>query len=498
MSIKRLSGNALASSISTVFNAAFLFIYYRFLVVELGIEQIGVWSLLLATCALARLGELGMAGGVSKFVGNDLGANKPLRAITTISMAGCFLIVVVGTCAVLLVPGIKWALGHFVSHNELRDVALSMVPWTLASVWMAALVNLLCASLDGNQRTVLRCVAMMLGGIAQLLLAYRWIPEYGLQVLGKLQFTFLLIQGTLLLIMLVCVMRQPASAWMSWDLSRFKQMLRYGASLQVTSVGQMLFEPTVRWLLGIFSGLTVTGYYDLASRAVVQFRLAITAAFQMIVPYYATHIGRLGEGKPAIQSAYRRTSRLLLLISVPYFTLIGCILPFLLTWWAGEYHEEFILIGFICLSGWFVNTLAVPAFMLYLALGKLRWIAVTQLVIGLLNLALGLLLGYAFGGIGVISAAMLALSFGSYIVYNRFQKEYDVKFQDFVPPSIKFTAAIGVLATIFFSVQATIWRGSGIPSYWVSAIFCAVALSLAMSVWSDPLRKELMKKLISR
>lgn len=498
MSLRRLSGNALASSASTVFNAILLFVFYRFLVRELGIEQIGVWSLVFATCGVARLGEFGMAGGVSKFVGNDLGAQNPARAVTTIVMSASFLLIVVGLCAVLIRPVVHWVLTQTVNDAELILIALKLIPWTLAAVWMSAMVNLLSAALDGNQRTVLRCMAMMIGGVVQLVLAYRWIPVHGLEALGKLQFSFLSVQALLLLASLLWVMKQPLNAWLSWDQQRFKKMLRYGAGLQITSVGQLLFEPTVRWLLGIYSGLILTGYYELASRAIVQFRLAITAAFQMIVPFYATQIGRIGEGRAGIQRAYRRTFRLLLLVSTPYFILIGCVLPYLFTWWTGEFSPSFIWIGLICLLGWYINILAVPSFMLYLAIGKLKWVAATQIVIGGLNLIFGLLLGHFYGGLGVVVAAMLALSIGSCIVLNCFEKEYDINRFDYLPKTIMPTALLGIAAVAFFVWVAMQWQGIGLPPIWLLAVLALVAGAMAWIAWKDPLRIELVQRMMPR
>ncbi len=498
MSIKKLSGNALASSASTVFNAILLFVFYRFLVLKLGIDQIGVWSLVLTSCGVARLGEYGMAGGVAKFVGNDLGAGNSRRAVTTIVMSLCFLMIVVGLCASVIQPLVIWILTKTISNHELYAIAVAMVPWTLAAVWMAAIVNLLCAALDGNQRTVMRCVAMMIGGVAQLILAYRWVPTDGLVVLGQLQFSFLFIQALLLAVALAWVMKQPLAAWFSWDAVRFKQMLRYGGGLQVTTIGQLLFEPTVRWLLGVYSGLTITGYYELASRAIMQFRLAITAAFQMIVPFYATQIGKVGADSATIQRAYRRNFRLLLLICVPYFLLLACVLPYLFTWWTGSYSQTFLWIGLICLAGWFVNILAVPAFMLYLAIGKLKWVATTQFVIGFLNLILGASLGYFFGGLGVVIAAMLALSVGSYIVYNRFQAEYDIRVEDYMPSSVLPITALGVIAIVFFNWQAAIWQGQGLPSIWLLVVLALLGLAMLSLVWSDPLRKELQQRVLVR
>ena len=433
--LRRLSLNAFASSASTVVNAVLLFALYHFLVRRLGIESIGVWSLVLATASVARLGEYGMAGGVARFVAGDLGAGRPERAAATVGMAIAFLALAVGLCALALWPLASWVLERTIDDAALLGIARELLPWTLAASWLAAIVNLLCATLDGNQRTGLRALAMMTGGTAQLVLAWILVPRLGLAALGPVQLAFLAVQALLLALALLRVMRQPAAAWLRGSMPRFREMLAYGSGLQLTAIGQLLFEPTVRWLLGAFAGLAVTGYYEMASRAVVQLRLAITAAFQMLVPFYASRLGASrpgasqlgqeragGEDREETRRVYRRTFRLLLLVCTPYFVLIGCALPYALTLWGGTFSTTFVAIGLICLAGWSVNLLAVPAFMLYLALGRVRWVAVQQLVIGVLNVVLGLALGAAFGGIGVALGAMLALSLGSLVVVVRFER----------------------------------------------------------------------------
>ena len=475
-----------------------LFVLYRLLVQELGIEAIGVWSLVLATCSLARLGEFGMAGGLTRFVGNDLGAGKPERAARTVFMSACFLVCVVGLCCVLGYPLFSWIISKTIKDPDLVAVGHALLPWTLAATWMAAMVNLLVASLDGNQRTVLRALAMMTGGVCQLLLAWHWVPVFGLSSLGWLQLSFLSIQAILLLFALLYVMRLPLNVWLGWERMRFLQLLRYGAGLQVTTVGQLLFEPTVRWLLSIFSGLVLTGYYELASKAIVQFRLAITAAFQMIVPFYATQIGRVGEGLDHVQRAYRRTLRLLLLISLPYFIMIGCSLPFILTIWTGSFSEVFVWVGFLCLGGWLINTFAVPAFMLYLAIGRLRWIAVTQFVIGCSNLLLGLLLGQLFGGMGVVSAAMLALVIGSAIVVIRFHIEFNIDVVRCLPNALPYILSLGLASVAIFGWHSMQWRGVGYPAMWAVTLWFGVGLALLLLVWKDPLREELFQRLLKK
>ena len=161
----------------------------------------------------------------------------------------------------------------------------------------------------------------------------------------------------------------------------------------------------------------MTGYYELASKIVIQFRLVISTAFQMLVPFFASYASA-AKSHDAMETdatsnelaakAYLKSFRLVCLLAIPYFGYLACILPFFLTAWTGEYSRLFIAIGIMCLCGWFINTFALPAFMLYLATGRVHRVALTQLLIGCLNLVAGAIAGWLSGGMGVILVATVS------------------------------------------------------------------------------------------
>ncbi len=498
MSLRKLSGNALASSISTVIGAVLMFELYRVLIRELGVEQIGAWALLVTSSSLIRLAECGMSGGVSRFVARDLGAGEPQQALARVIVAVIFLFTSVGLAALLSLAPIRWVLTATVHNQVLLEDVLTLLPWTLAACWLTSLVSALSAALDGNQRTDMRAYAMLSGSALQLLLVYLWVPEQGLQALGPIQLIFPLLQFVLLLGFLLKIM--PGIQHFNLDCARqyFVEMLRYGWGIQATAVGQLLFEPAVRWLLSTFSGLAITGYYELANKAVAQFRQIMAAAYQMLVPFLATRMGASGASHDLMQAAYRQTFRFLLLTSVPYFALLGCALPYMLTLWLGEYSETFVWIGLICLSGWFVNMLAVPSFMLYVAAGQFRWLIATQVTIGALNIVFGLLGGALFGGLGVAAGAMLALALGSLVVVVQFHREYGVILKNVLPDCWKLLFSLSLISVVFFAVMALRWQGAGAISLPLGILFLATAAALFWIVWCDPVRANITTRMFQR
>src|SRR5690554_1355823 len=80
----KFARNALASVIQMVCGAALLFALYRFINMTLGVEQLGVWSVVLATVAASHLADLGLSAGVTRFVARDRAREQDARAVRVV------------------------------------------------------------------------------------------------------------------------------------------------------------------------------------------------------------------------------------------------------------------------------------------------------------------------------------------------------------------------------------------------------------------------------
>lgn len=448
MSRRKLAGNAVASIASVVVGGLILIVTYRVLIGTLGAEQVGVWSLVMAVAAAARLGDFGIGNGVVKFVAADLGAGARDEAAATVGFGLVALAALMTLICVALLPVLPGLLDRVLQDPAHREAAAGLVPWALASLWFGTLGSLLCGALDGAQRTDLRAWATIAAGLGQLVALVLLLPRHGLPILGPLQ----LLNSLLLVVFAGAgawrVIAAPAAAWARWTRPRMKALLHYGSSFQLAALAQLAFEPTVKWLLGLFGSLSQVAWFEMGNRAASQLRLVIAAAYQMLTPYMAARIGRDGEDRPALARAYRQSWQLLMTLAVPYYVLAAALLPALLSLWLGRVQADFIAIGLICLAGWAVNTLALPSFVLYLAIGRLRWSIATQVSTALLNLLLAIPLGWAWGGSGVIVGAMLALALGSGVVVVAFHREYGIARRDLLDRRDVWVLMAGVAALL--------------------------------------------------
>ena len=123
----RIANNARLTATQLVTSAVVLFLVYRFLVRTIGIEAIGVWSVVLAATSIGRLADLGVSGSVTRFVARALAReHNPVAtayAQTAILMAsGLYLVL-----AVVAYPILGQVLHVTVPNTHLQE-AVRLLP----------------------------------------------------------------------------------------------------------------------------------------------------------------------------------------------------------------------------------------------------------------------------------------------------------------------------------------------------------------------------------
>jgi len=406
----------------------------------------------------------------------------------------CAATVATFVAASLLVVGpvAYFILQRAVTDPTLLSQTLALLPWALALVWLTSAGQVFLATLDACQRSHVRVGISLLAAGTQLAAAYHLVPRLGLQGLPLALIAQAAVSLLLGALAAIVILGGQARFWFRPDLQRLREVLSYGGAVQVIAIAQLTFDPVVKLLLSTMSGLSLTGLYEVANKAVIQFRGLIVSAFQMLVPFLAHRIGGGEVSQLALADIYRAVQGVLVLLAVPYYALVAGVLPTLLTLWIGHYDPAFVAIGLICLAGWFANTLAVASYMIYMATGQLRWVVRGHLLIGAASTLLGFLLGAAFGGMGVVTGSMLGLAIGSAIIPVKFHSEYSLPARDFIPGGM---APVATTSAVGLAVLLGMQLNSGprlSPSLAVTYIIVALACAAAMV--RHPVGNEIIRR----
>lgn len=489
---RRLLVNALASVVQVVVTGGSFVVLYRFVKDTIGIEQFGVWALVLATTAAGHVANLGLASGTIKYVAMYRAREQEDRVVQVVETAALALAVFLALVLPLLYPIFLRIIAATVEPG-LFDAAQAVLPYALTSFWISAVAGVFQAGLDGCQRIDQRGGLLAVSALAYLGFAFWFVPQRGLVGLAQAQVlqAGMLLAGSWGLVKRL-IPGLPLVPY-RWDRATFKEMLGYSLNFQVISTAQLLFEPLTKILVMNFGGAAATGYFEFAHRMVFQLRALVVTAHQAVVPTIAD----LHERAPALlRDVYVASYRLLLFLILLSLPLCVVLTPWISRLWIGAYEPDFVLFADLLFAGWFLNMLSNPAYFAYQGIGRLRWNVAGHLVIGALNVGLGVLLGWRYGGTGVVAGFVTALLTGSLVIIVAYHREYGIRTVDLVRrESVLLAGATLAGLALAAAVTARLPEGTGLVARGLlpAGIYLAV---VAVPCWLHSARRQLQAWLV--
>ncbi|HKS83801.1 MAG TPA: oligosaccharide flippase family protein [Candidatus Acidoferrales bacterium] len=492
---KQLLWNALSTFAQVLASAAVLFFLYRFLIRALGIERLGIWSLVLATTSLVVLANQGFSTSIVKFVAQYVARGSAPAVSALLQTALLSLGLGVAVISIALYPLGAWILKIIVPASALPE-AIALLPWALVSLWLNVLLGLLQAGLAGHELYTLVNFVEVSGSALYLASAFLLVPRHGLLGLAYAQAA--VAAACLIATWILLRRRLPALPLIPrrWSTPLFREFAAYALQFQFITASQAFREPVTKALITKFGGLAMTGFYDMASRWVVTFRELIVQANQVLVPT----VSGLREREPgAIPRLYRESYRLVFFLAVPLFSLLVALSPLVSVIWIGHFEPIFIAFVAILAAGWLVNILCNPAYVADLGTGALRWVTTGCLATAFLNLVAGFGAGKLWGGTAVVAASMASLSIGYFIVLISFHREHRISIRHLLPKEslgVSVAAIVGSLISLPVLSATVSGRLFSIAS--TAAILAAFCLLLIVPVWMHPLRRRLLAWVFSR
>ena len=488
MKRQRLVLNAGTTFAQVLGNALVLFFLYRFLIRTIGLERLGVWSLLLASTSLVTLANQGLAMSVVKFVAKHAARESSADASLLLQTAILSSTVGLALVSLLLYPAARWGLASVLPASRLAE-ALAILPLALTSLWLNVLGMIAQAGLAGHELIDLCNCVEFAGSVSYLLLAFWLVPRHGLLGLAWAQVT----QAALGAIAAWLLLRKrlpelPPLPYL-WSRARFVEMAGYGAQFQWIAACQSVREPVTKALLTKFAGLSATAFYDLAARLVVTLRELIVQSNQVLVPTIA---GLYERDRSSLPRIYRDSYRLIFFLAVPCFALVVVASPLASTLWIGYYSPMFVRFVALLALGWLVNVLCNPAYVLALGTGSLRWLSVGCTVTAFLNSALGLAAGKWGGGIAIVASSVFSLIVGYLIVLIAYHRKSRESFRMLLPRESLLIAALGITGAVASAPLLYFMNRNATPSVSIIALATsALAASIFGCMWAHPIRKRL-------
>jgi O-antigen/teichoic acid export membrane protein len=479
--------NGAMAALQVVVLGLSLFVLYRVILRTIGVERLGVWSLVLATTSVGRMAQLGIGHGVVRFVSQELGRGDRRGAAEVIDTAAIATAVLAAAGALALYPLARWYVG-FTVPATLAGEALPLVPWALASLAVGLFTAVYESGLDGMHRLDLRTLPAMVTTIVYVAVAIVLTRTHGLWGLAVAQ----LAQASLSLVatraLLGASMPELGVVPSRFSRARLRELLSFGAAVQAMNVGVLLFDPLTKALIARAGPLGAVGWYEMASRMVMQLRALAASALEALVPAMS-HVAEQSRG--AMRAAYVDASRAVLFLVPPATAATVALVPLVAELWIGRPEPEFTAFAWALSLSLLPSLAAVPAYYSNIALGHLRPNAAGVGAILAATLLLGWPLSRALGALGAVLGFSAAFALGHAIMLVGFHRREAVPLRAILPHgtlllSVASAVAAGIATLLYFRLGA----GTGAATRAV-AVLAACGALLGPAVWRHPFRREL-------
>ncbi len=391
-----------------------LLVVFRIVVTQASLAIFGVWALAQSLTSIIRLADVGFAASLSKFIGQIEPEEKRDRVWLYVDTALAFNIVFYTLLTIAAYWPACWALRHNLSAEQ-AELGIAIMPLILINLILSTLQGVLTSALVGMLRGTGKSVIAIVGAIILLVSTASLLPLMGLAglVLAQtVQFAFGIIVSWVYLSHAVETGNGVRFRFKA-DYTILRETFGISINLQINNIISALYEIVVKLALSRFGGAASVGLYELADRVMKVGRQIILMPTSLAVPVLARSLAS-GRHKAASR-IFERQIALTLLTCVLIFGAIAVATPLVSLIVLQRLDPVFFAFTAIVWISSCCNALAIPAYLLGVAAGRLRgnyigniWILVGALVFANLG-------GWLFGPIGALAGGGASLASGGLI-----------------------------------------------------------------------------------
>lgn len=205
----------------------------------------------------------------------------------------------------------------------------------------------------------------------------------------------------------------------SYDARMFKDFMRYGFKLQMTSLAGLLNFQFDKLLIGFFLRMEFVAFYDLGSKLASVVRLIPSFLMSPLIPAAAELAAQRDTSR--LKELYWQGTRFMALIAAPAAGFLVANAASIITLWLAEHAHASATMALQVLSiAYFFNIVTGALNSIGRGMGVLRYEIEATSILSLLNVVLSSILILKFGFAGVLIGTCLAMTTGNLFYLIRF------------------------------------------------------------------------------
>ncbi|MBS4044346.1 MAG: hypothetical protein KGZ59_11060 [Chitinophagaceae bacterium] len=437
--------NIYSSIAITLLNSLTFFILYKIILLNLGIEQLGLWAIIIGFTSILSQSTAAVNTNIIREVAEADEFSFQSKA-ARLMMNG---LVIYVAFFILLSIIVYVALAILFKENFLNY--LTLISLNLFAIFINLLSTVFSSVLDARKLNYIKNLFIGLANILFLTVCFFTIKNYALIGVAIAQ----IFQAVFLLVcILFFVLRKIKISFNSKEIDKKNILLFFRDSwkLQGISLLVLCYEPITKFFLAKY-GLTYVAKYEIANKIIAQLRNIFAVTNQTLLAYF---VNKFTEGKIAFLNYYEKISSRNIEWSVISSGILIILSPIISLFFLKELDWYFIIIFLILLFSNLINIISITPYFNFFAQKQYQIPFISHIIIALLNIVFSITLGLLFSGTGVVVAWSVSLLIGSlYIIYQFNKKEQlDYVFINFSKHiNLNFLLLLGSLAVLLLLHQ---------------------------------------------
>lgn len=380
-----LRKNILSAVLAFGINIGLVFLSYRLVIRQSGLEAVGLWSALFAWTAMIRLGDAGMANASLRFIAlcDPQKDRDRLKAyLETGVIANTALFSLLGLLGYIALSANA---GSIVEPRFVEE-AQKVLPVMMAGFVLMNISGTLLGSLQGLHLGYINSQLGVVGNLVQIAAVVILVPRLGIAGLAWAQ----VIQHSLTALAAWLLLRKKmdirAPVPLGFSRTAFREMMGFSLKAQAANIANGLFEPLSKILVGHHGGMHVLGIYELAYKTLWLPRTAIIGGVTAMMPAMTTLLKQEPEKVWPLYKKSARYATLAVALSSAGAVVSSPLISFL---WLGHMEPDYSSYMAILAIGILINAWGAAAYNLGSITGYMRNnIVINTLALALLALAL--------------------------------------------------------------------------------------------------------------
>ncbi|OIQ97570.1 polysaccharide biosynthesis protein [mine drainage metagenome] len=381
-----------------------IFVATPYLLHTLGAENYGYWMLLNAIVSLGVVLNVGTSAATIKLISAGIGKqnNGDITHIVNSSLT----IAIFGGGLLALIISIVFSLMGTGLFEKMSNHSLLLLTGLTAALlaWIEQIDNVFTSTIKGSEKFGLAAKIEIISKTLQILVAVLVVGFSG--SMAAFYFSFVIVAVCRLFIKYLVVKKYLNISNFKLGLNGVRETLIYAKWGWLQGLGSLLFGVADRFLVGSIMGATALTYYSVATQLAQQIHAISSAGLSVIFP----KISRKIEG--ASSFSLRKIAHLAIMGNFFISSVLAISLfifghDILLIWLGTSIASTSSEILFYLTIGYWLLAMNVAPHFILLAIGRMKFVALSNVVAGIVSLTIMFILIGSNGLVGVGVARIL-------------------------------------------------------------------------------------------